>query len=64
MTLGDFVSRIKVEESSLQEIMPISFHLQEVLQEKYYIHTRSGVQKAGITVRKTRNGSQIIISLT
>ena len=32
------------------KIIPISFDLQEVLQEKYFIQTRSGTEKEGITV--------------
>ena len=30
----------------------MSFDLQEVLIEKYYIQTRSGAQKVGITIEK------------
>ena len=33
MTLSDFLSRVKVDKSKLNEIIPISFDLQEVLQE-------------------------------
>ena len=35
MTLSDFLSRIKVYKSNPHEIVPISFDLQEVLQERY-----------------------------
>ena len=45
-------SRIKANKSSLHEITPMSFDLQELLQEIYYIHTRSGAKKAKITVVK------------
>ena len=45
MTLSDFLSRIKVDTSNSHEIISVSFYLQEVVQEKYYIHTRSGAQK-------------------
>ena len=45
MTLSDFPSRVKLDKSNLQKIIPISFYLQEVPQEQYYIHTRSGTQK-------------------
>ena len=45
LTLSDFLSIIEVEKSSPHEIIPILFDLQEVLQEKYFIHTRSGTQK-------------------
>ena len=41
MTLNDFVSKINVDKSNPHEIIPISFDLQEVLQEKYYIMSRS-----------------------
>ena len=37
MTLGNFLSRIKVDISSPHEIIPTSFELHHVLQEKYYI---------------------------
>ena len=52
MTLSDLLSRIKVDKSNPHEIIPIYFDLQEVLQEKYYIQTRSGAQKEGITIEK------------
>ena len=52
MTLSDFLGRIKVNKCNTHESIPISFHLQEVLHEKYYIHTRSGAQKVGINVGK------------
>ena len=45
MTLCDFLSRIKVDRSNPYEINPIWFDLQEVLQEKYYIHTGSEAKK-------------------
>ena len=45
MTLSNFLSRIKVHKSNPHEIIPIPFDLQEVLQEKYYIQTRSGAHK-------------------
>ena len=37
MTLSDFHSRIEVDISNPREIIPISFDLQDILQEKYYI---------------------------
>ena len=45
MILSDFLSRIKVSKLQYHEIIPISFDLQEVLQEKYYIKTRSRAEK-------------------
>ena len=42
MKLSDFLSRTKVSKSNPYEIIPISVTFQEVLQEKYYILTRSG----------------------
>ena len=52
MTLGDFLSGIKVDKSVCMKMknFPISFDLQDTLQEKYYFQTRSGPQKAGITI--------------
>ena len=52
MTLSEFLSRIKLDKLNPYEINPISFDLQEVLQQKLYIKTRSGAQKTGITVEK------------
>ena len=52
MALSDFHFRIKVEKSNPQEIIPIYFDLLEILQEKYYIQTRSGAHKESITVGK------------
>ena len=52
VTLSDFLSRIKVDKSNPHEIIPISFDLQEVLQEKYYIHSQSDAQKGGTAVGK------------
>ena len=52
MTLSYFLSRIKINKSICHEIIPISFNFQEVIQEKYFIQTEFGTQKAGITVRK------------
>ena len=46
MKLSDFLSRIKVDKSNPHEIIAISLDIQEVLQEAYYIHTRSGTEKA------------------
>ena len=50
-TLSHFLSRIKAHISMSYEIIPILFGLKEVLQEKYYIHTRLGAQ-VRITVVK------------
>ena len=36
MILSDFLSRQKVDDSNLCEIIPISFSLRTVLQDKYY----------------------------
>ena len=47
-----FFSRKEVDKCNPHEIIPISFGLQEELQEKYHIHTRSGTHKAGNTVEK------------
>ena len=45
MTLGNFLSRIKVDKSNPHEIISISFELYIVLQEKYCIHISYGAQK-------------------
>ena len=52
MTLSDFLSRIKVDKSNPHEIIPFSFDMQGVQQEKLYFQNRSGAQQAGITVGK------------
>ena len=36
MILSDFLSRQNIDDSNLHEIIPISFNLRTVLQEKYY----------------------------
>ena len=41
MTLKSFLSRIKVDKSIPHEIISFFFNLQGVLQEKYYIYTKS-----------------------
>ena len=50
--MTDFLFRIQVDKSNPHEIIFILFDLQDVLHEKYYIDTRSGAEKAGITVGK------------
>ena len=52
MTLSNFLFRIKADNSKPYKIIPIFFDLQKVFQEKYYIQTRSGAQKEGITIGK------------
>ena len=52
MMLSDFLSRIKEGKSNHHEIILILFDFQKVLQEKNYIHSRSGAQIVGITVEK------------
>ena len=41
MTLSDFLSPGKVDRSNPHGIIAISFNLQEVLETKCYMHTRS-----------------------
>ena len=36
MILSDFLSRQKIDDSNPHEIIPISFTMREVLQERYY----------------------------
>ena len=61
MTLSGFLSTMKVDKSSTHKIITISFDLQEVLQEKYYIQTRSGAQKEGIRVGKISGHSKSLL---
>ena len=49
MTLGGFLSRIKVDQNNPHESIPISYNLQDTIQK---INTRSGAHKAGTTVGK------------
>ena len=63
MTLCNFLSE-KVDKSNPHEIIPFSFYLQEVLQEEYYIHTRSRAQAAGITIGKVHWHDKLLPSLT
>ena len=37
MVLGDFLSRQKHNDSNSHEIIPISFNMYSILQEKYHI---------------------------
>ena len=58
MILSDFLSRQNVDDSNLHEIIPISFNLRTVLQDKYYnleeekerymIQTRSQTKASGV----------------
>ena len=52
---------MKVDKSDYQELIPILFDLQEVLQEKYYIHTSSGDQRAEITVEKVLGNDNALL---
>ena len=69
MILSDFLSRQNVDDSNPHEIIPISFNLRTVLQEKYYnleeekerdmIQTRSQTKASGVKlpeVHGTRKG--------
>ena len=69
MILSDFLSRQNVDDSNLHEIIPISFNLRTVLQDKYYnlegekerymIQTRSQTKASGVQlpeVHGTRKG--------
>ena len=56
MILSDFLSRQKVTDSNQSEIIPISFSMKAVLQDKYYslenerymIQTRSQAKARGV----------------
>ena len=60
MILSDFLSRQKIDDSNPCEIIPISFNMREVLQEKYYnlynmriaekylVQTRSQTKSSGV----------------
>ena len=61
MTLSDILSRIKVDKSNPHEIIPISFDLQDVLQEKYYIQTSSIAQKEDITAGKIHGHDRFLL---
>ena len=69
MILSDFLSRQNIDDSNLHEIIPISFNLRMVLQDKYYnmegekerdmIQTRSQTKASGVQlpeVHGTRKG--------
>ena len=69
MILSDFLLRQNVDDSNLHEIIPISFNLRAVLQDKYYnlggeketymIQTRSQTKASGVQlpeVHGTRKG--------
>ena len=60
MILSDFLSRQKIDDSNPHEIIPISFNMREVLQERYYnlcntrlddiylVQTRSQMKSSGV----------------
>ena len=58
MILSDFLSRQKIDDSDINEIIPISFNVRSVLQDKYYsleresekymIQTRSQTKASGV----------------
>ena len=59
MILSDFLSRQEIDKSDLHEIIPISFDMKAILNEKYYkteeegkylVQTRSQAQERGIKV--------------
>ena len=71
MILSDFLSNQRVDDSNLHEIIPISFNMRDVLQERYYnlnsvgtkdkylVQTRSQVKSSRVSlpeVHETGNG--------
>ena len=60
MVLSDFLSGLKTDDSNHHEIIPLSFSMREVLQERYYnlditrendkylVHTRSQAKSSGV----------------
>ena len=56
MVLSDFLSRQKNDNSNPHEIIPISFNIKRILNEKYYniekylVQTRSQARSSGITL--------------
>ena len=63
MTFSNFLSRIKVDRLNPHEHVPILFDLHEVLQERYYIHTRSRVHKVGMTIAKKHGHDKLLLHL-
>ena len=62
MTLNSILSRIKVDKSNPHVVIPVFFDMQDVLQKKYYILTRSETLKAGITVGKIHGYDKSLLS--
>ena len=56
----DFLSKVKEDKSNPHAIIPISFDLQEILQEKY-LYTRSAAEKEGITVGKVHGCDKLLL---
>ena len=60
MILSDFLLRQNIDDSNLHEIIPISFNLRTVVQDKYYnleeekekyiIQTRSQTKASGVQI--------------
>ena len=67
MILSDFLSRQNIDDSNLHEIIPISFNLRTVLQDKYYnlegkkerymIQTRSQTKASGVQLPEVHGTS-------
>ena len=61
MILSDFLSRQEIDESDPHEIIPISFDMKAILNEKYYkieegkylVQTQSQAQEGGIKVPRS-----------
>ena len=74
MILSDFLSRQKVDDSNHHEIIPISFNMREVLQERYYnlgdtteevrylVQTRSQARSNGVKVPEVHGIVKSLIS--
>ena len=73
MILNDFLSRQKVDDSNSQEIIPISFSMRDVLQEKYcnfgnmteedryLVQTRSQAKSSGVKVPEVHGRGKSLI---
>ena len=58
MILSDFLSRQDIDDSNLHEIIPISFNLRTVLQDKYY-NLENGKEKYMIQTRSQTKASGV-----
>ena len=59
MILGDFLLQQKIDDSNPHEIIPISFHMYQVLENKFYLENNSCDDKYLIQIRSQAKSNSI-----